>query len=151
MSKVKELPPQEWAIWHAWMHAHRLLAQELERRLQAELGISKAEFSILVTLRQAPTPQMRVLDLATSLGWDKSRVAHLLTRMEARSLVHRMESGASGRRTGIRLTAEGRRTSQRAITAHGNNVRMLFFDALSPEEASVIRAWSERTIEALTS
>ena len=55
-----------------WMRAQRLLAQEVDRCLQRDFGISKAEFSVLVTLRQAPGREMRVGDLAESLSWRRA-------------------------------------------------------------------------------
>lgn len=150
MSKANGLNEDEWALWSDWMHAQRLLAQSLDRQLQAEFGISKAEFSVLVTLHQSATPEMRVLEIAESLGWEKSRVAHLLTRMEARALLRRSESASNGRRTGVGLTNEGRCLTLSAIKQHGKNVRRLFLDGLSVDQAAVIRAWSRKVIDQLT-
>src|SRR3954471_21683659 len=95
MSEARTLEPEDWAFWDTWMRAQRLLVRELDRGLQRDCGISKAEFGVLVTLRRP----MRVGELADALGWEKSRVAHLLTRMEKRGLVARTEDGAVGRRT----------------------------------------------------
>lgn len=137
------LESAEWEFWDTWMRAQRLLARELDRGLQRDCGISKAEFSVLMTL----TGPMRVGELADALAWEKSRVAHLLTRMENRGLVARTEDGATGRRTGIELTAEGRRTAESAVRAHGANIRRLVLDRLTPEQAAAIRTWSEQLIE----
>ena len=109
MAESDMLSPEDWDLWDRWMRAQRLLALEIDRRLQSAFGISKAEFSVLVTLLRPPGDAVRVVDLADLLGWEKSRVAHQLTRMESRGLVVRTESGASGRRTGIGLTPKGRR------------------------------------------
>lgn len=135
--------PADWAFWDTWMRAQRLLVRELDRGLQRDCGISKAEFSVLMTLRQP----MRVGELAGALGWEKSRVAHLLTRMEKRGLVARTEDGASGRRTGVELTGEGRRVAGSATLAHGANIRRHVLDELTPEQAAAIRSWSEQLIE----
>jgi len=67
--------------------------------------------------------------------------------MENRGLVTRIEEGATGRRTGIELTAEGRRTAENAVRAHGANIRRLVLDRLTPDQAAAIRAWSEQLIE----
>jgi DNA-binding MarR family transcriptional regulator len=142
MTGMADMSPADWAFWDTWMHAHRLLVRELDRGLQRDCGISKAEFSVLIRLRRP----MRVGELADALGWEKSRVSHLLTRMEARGLVSRTEEGATGRRTGIELTAEGRRTAERATLAHGGNIRRLVLDRLTPEQAAGIRDWSEQVV-----
>ncbi|SFW80334.1 MarR family winged helix-turn-helix transcriptional regulator [Amycolatopsis australiensis] len=139
------MSPEDWQFWDTWMRAHRLLVAELDRALQRDCGISKAEFSVLMTLRQP----MRVGALADALGWEKSRVSHLLTRMEHRGLVERTEDGASGRRTGVGPTADGRRTAERAIRAHGGNIRRLVLDRLTPEQAAAIRGWSEQVVRRL--
>ncbi|MEV5720424.1 MarR family winged helix-turn-helix transcriptional regulator [Amycolatopsis mediterranei] len=140
---MAEMSPEDWAFWDTWMRAQRLLVRELDRGLQRDCGISKAEFSVLVTLRRP----MRVGELADALDWEKSRVAHLLTRMEKRGLVARTEDGAGGRRTGIELTGEGRRLAGSATRVHGANIRHHVLDRLTPGQAAAIRSWSEQLIE----
>jgi DNA-binding MarR family transcriptional regulator len=147
MAKPRTLEPRQWELWHAWMQAHRLLNRELDRDLQREYGISKAEFSVLVTLHQAPGDQMRVGELAESLAWEKSRVAHQLTRMENRGLVSRTDHESSGRRTAIGLTAQGRDAVQHAILGHADNIRRYFFEAMTPDQAAAIHEWSRRTVD----
>ena len=136
------MSPEDWQFWDTWMAAQRLLVRELDRGLQRDCGISKAEFSVLVRLKRP----MRVGELADALDWEKSRVSHLLTRMERRGLVARTEEGAGGRRTGVELTPEGRRVAESATRAHGGNVRRLVLDRLTPEQAETIRAWSEEVV-----
>ncbi len=140
------LSPEDWEFWDRWMSAQRRLVLEIDRRLQRRFGISKAEFSVLVTLRGAAGGEMRVVELADTLGWDKSRVAHQLTRMEARGLVDRVESGARGRRTGIRLAKEGRRLAEEAVAEHAAAVREIFFDAVTPAQLEAIGSWSTQMI-----
>jgi len=146
MSETTDLEPAEWELWHTWMHAQRLLARELERGLQRDCGISKAEFSVLVTLAKASGRELRVGELVESLGWEKSRVSHQLTRMENRGLVEPVQGGAGSRRTGVRLTTKGRQAAEGAVLGHAGNIRRLFLDRLTPEQAAVIRAWSEETV-----
>jgi DNA-binding MarR family transcriptional regulator len=151
MAEPRTLEPRQWELWHAWMQAHRLLNRELDRDLQREYGISKAEFSVLVTLHQAPGGRMRVGELAESLDWEKSRVAHQLTRMENRELVYRSDRESNGRRAGISLTAKGRSAAQNAILGHGDNIRRYFFEALTPDQATAIHEWSRQTVDRLES
>ncbi|MBX7551731.1 MarR family transcriptional regulator [Streptomyces sp. NPDC004232] len=151
MKETRPLEPEEWEFWDTWMRAQRLLTRELERGLQRDCDISKAEFSVLVTLWQAAGREMRVGELSEALDWDKSRVSHQLTRMEKRGFVNRTRYGADGRRAGIGLTTEGRRAAQNAILVHGGNIRRHFLDSLTPEQTSVIRAWSEQAAERLQS
>lgn len=147
MAETRTLEPEEWEFWDTWVRAQRLLTRELDRGLQRECGISKAEFSVLVTLWRAPGHEMRVAELSETLDWEKSRVSHQLTRMESRGLVERTQSGAAGRRTATGLTAAGRDAAQNAILVHAGNVRRYFFDSLTPPQAKAIRTWSEQTVE----
>lgn len=141
------LSAEEWAFWDTWMQAQRLLLREVDRALQNDFGISKAEFSVLVRLHEAPEGWLRVTELADALDWEKSRVAHLLTRMERRGLVDRREAGAAGRRTAVVLTTEGRGVADRAIHGHGNTIRRLVLDRLSPEQAAAINQWSRQVVD----
>jgi DNA-binding MarR family transcriptional regulator len=147
MAQPRTMEPEEWELWDSWMQAQRLLARELDRGLQRDYGISKAEFSVLVTLHQAPEGRMRVAELVESLGWEKSRVSHQLTRMETRELVERTGNEPGTRRTGIGLTAKGRSAAENAILGHADNVRRYFFDALTPEQAKAIQAWSRHVLD----
>ena len=149
MAEPRALEPEEWEFWDTWMRAHRMLTQKLESGLQRGFGISKAEFSVLATLWRAPGGELRVADLVESLGWEKSRVSHQLTRMENRGFVAQTQSGTSGRRTRVGLTAEGRRVAENAIRAHGANIRRDFLDFITPEQAATITAWSRQTIDRL--
>jgi DNA-binding MarR family transcriptional regulator len=149
MAETRTLAPEEWELWDTWMRAQHLLVQELDRCLQRDFGISKAEFSVLVTLWRTPGREMRVGELSESLGWEKSRVSHQLTRMESRGFVERTEHGAAGRRTRMGLTDKGRRAVRSAIAGHAGNIRRHFFDPLTPEHTAAIRAWSEQTVDRL--
>lgn len=148
MTKPRTLEPEQWELWDGWMQAQRLLARELDRDLQRDYGISKAEFSVLVTVHRAVQGRVRVGELAESLGWEKSRVAHQLTRMENRELVDRTAT-PSGRRLGIRLTAKGRTAVENAILGHADNIRRYFFDTLTPDQAAAIHAWSRQVVDRL--
>ncbi|WP_316782188.1 MarR family winged helix-turn-helix transcriptional regulator [Streptomyces sasae] len=147
MTETRTLEPEEWELWDTWMRAQRLLTRELERGLQRDCGISKAEFSVLVTLWRASGRELRVGELSESLDWDKSRVSHQLTRMENRGFVKRTRYGADGRRAGIGLTPDGRRAAENAILVHADNIRRHFLAPLTPEQSSVIRAWSEQVVD----
>lgn len=142
------LSESDWNLWHSWMEAQRLVVEEVDRSLQEAVGISKAEFSVLRTLGNAAGSTLRVGELGAALRWEKSRVSHLLTRMEGRGLVERIEDGAAGRRTAVALSRSGRSTATAALRVHEDSVRRLFVERLEPGQAAVIRAWSEQVIAA---
>ncbi|MFF6990120.1 hypothetical protein [Streptomyces sp. NPDC010273] len=66
-----------------------------------------------------------------------------------RGFVQRTQYGADGRRVGIGLTAEGRRAARSDVLVHGGNIRRHVLDSLGPGQTSLIRAWSEETVDRL--
>ena len=149
MSTVSEVSPDDWAIWRLYISSGRHLVAELDRRLQADAGVSHPEYTVLLSLNDAPGRQLRTGELAELLAWEKSRVSHQVARMESRNLVERKACETDGRGTWIVLTAEGRRLLLRAMRAHAADIRELFVDRLTGDEKSSIRAASIRMLEAL--
>lgn len=87
---------------------------------------------------------MRVGDVADRLGWEKSRVSHLVTRMEQRGLVARDVHPSDGRATDIVITPLGRRRLLSAVRQHAADLRELFFTRMTSEESDTLRAVFER-------
>ncbi|WP_181427444.1 MarR family winged helix-turn-helix transcriptional regulator [Curtobacterium sp. MCPF17_011] len=147
MAEPLPLQPEEWGFWHGFLRAYDDLCRELERELQRDFGISKAEFSVLTAVDEARGGQLRIGQLAEVLGWDKGRVAHQVSRMEGKGLMAAIQTGPSGRRTGVTLTAAGVSKLHDSRQGHGTNVRRLFLDALTPAQSEVLREWSIDTID----
>nr|WP_222132516.1 MarR family winged helix-turn-helix transcriptional regulator [Pseudonocardia sp. C8] len=114
------------------------LQAELHRRLQADSGLSLADFEVLVALTDRPDERARVLELATSLEWEKSRLSHHLARMQKRGLIGREECGEDGRGNVVVLTREGRAAIEAAAPAHVETVRELVFDALPDDDVAAL-------------
>ncbi|HEY5334011.1 MAG TPA: MarR family winged helix-turn-helix transcriptional regulator [Solirubrobacterales bacterium] len=146
MPKVRSLKQSEWDFWHEFVRAQDDLCRELERELQREFGISKADFSLMTALDGAPDRRLRIGRLAEALGWDKGRVAHQVSRMEARGLIEAIRVGPSARRAGVTLTSRGRTVLRDSQRGHGANIRRLFFDALAPAQGEALHEWSTETI-----
>lgn len=69
--------------------------------------------------------------------------------MEKRGFIQRTQYGVDSRRPGIGLTAEGRGAARSSVLGHGGNIRRHVLDSLSPEQTSLIRAWSQETVDRL--
>jgi DNA-binding MarR family transcriptional regulator len=139
MTADEELSDQDWAVWRDFMSMTGQLSRELDRRLQADAGISHADYSVLIVLQQASDHRLRTGELAELLAWEKSRVSHQVARMEARALVTRRECDTDGRGTWIEPTPEGRRVLLGAMRNHNRTIRELFFDGLGDEQRGAIR------------
>lgn len=150
MAADDELDPREWAVWRDFMTMSSQLSRELDRRLQADAGISHADYSVLLMVQGATENQLRTGELAELLAWEKSRVSHQVARMEARGLVVRRECDTDGRGTWIAPTAEGRRVLLGAMGNHTRTIRELFFDVLSDEQRVAFGDASQHVLDKLS-
>lgn len=124
-----------------------LLRGRIEQQLQADSGLSNADYSVLVALSEAPEGQLRALNLVRALGWEKSRLHHQLTRMCARGLIER--SSGAGRTSYAAITAAGRAALEAAVPSHTAEVRRLVFDQLSNQQVQQLAEISQRILEGL--
>ncbi|MFR9802989.1 MarR family winged helix-turn-helix transcriptional regulator [Pseudonocardia sp. RS010] len=123
------------------------LQAQLHRRLQADSGLSYADFDVLVALTDRAGDRMRVLELAEALQWEKSRLSHHLSRMQKRGLVERQECADDARGAFVVLTADGRRAIEGAAPAHVEAVRELVFDGLAPADVEALTRISETVLD----
>ncbi|AOS62370.1 MarR family winged helix-turn-helix transcriptional regulator [Actinoalloteichus hymeniacidonis] len=137
---------------HAWRGVigvlHRLTAV-LDRQLVQDAGLSAAEYTLLVPLSEAPDGLLRARDLGRTVGWERSRISHQITRMEKRGLVVREECNEDARGSMVRLTAAGRAAITAAAPAHVAAVRQHFFSALTENELDVLGPALERVLARL--
>src|SRR5438067_1242228 len=102
---VRWLDDDEQCAWRAFLAATQLLMDQLDRELQAGVGIPHAYYEILVRLSEAPGRAMRMSDLADRCQSSRSRLSHAAARLEERGWVRR-ETVPSDRR-GDRPPAAG--------------------------------------------
>lgn len=92
------------------------------------------ELSVLVRLQEAGGA-LQQNEVAAAMGWDRTRLSHLLTRMEARGEVERtkMRNGVK-----VRLLPVGHAVIETARPALESAVRRHLIDKLSPDEREVL-------------
>jgi DNA-binding MarR family transcriptional regulator len=144
MSEVSDIADSDWAVWRSFVSMRQQLDRVLEHRLQADAGISGADFEILLPLFHSADNQLRGRDLVELLGWEKSRVSHQVTRMAARGLVERRECPTDLRGSWIALLPDGRRAVLNASRGNATELRRTFFDVLTDEEKAALASLSER-------
>jgi DNA-binding MarR family transcriptional regulator len=132
------LDQREQASWRAYLDMTARLTARLNREMQAQSGISIADFSVLVQLSEHVDARMRVLELARALGWEKSRVSHQLTRMQQRGLIERFNCSEDRRGAFVVLTDRGREAVEAAAPQHVESVRRYVFDELSAEQVDAL-------------
>lgn len=121
--------------WLNYMQVYLRLEYEMNRQLQADFGISLADYSVMNALSNEPGRRLQSSRLATRIGWERSRLSHQLRRMETRRLVERVASESDGRATDARLTPQGWRLLRAAAPKHVAWVRTLFFSDLDDAAA----------------
>jgi DNA-binding MarR family transcriptional regulator len=126
------LTKREMKAWHPFVQLMEVLRSRIEQQLQAESGLSVADYAVLSQLTEAPEGRMRAYELGHELGWEKSRLHHQLTRMGKRGLVQREAFGPRG--IIVAVTTDGRRTIEKAAPAHAQHVRTIFADRLTPTQ-----------------
>jgi DNA-binding MarR family transcriptional regulator len=91
---------------------------EATRRVLRDLGLTTAEFDVIVSLRRSGAPyRQKPSDLSRSLLLSSGGTSNVTNQLVRRGLVVREPDPDDGRGTQIRLTDEGRDLAERAVQA----------------------------------
>ena len=136
LGRLDGLTPEQNQSWSTFMHMQEVLRSRLEQRLVEHSGLSNADYTVLVALAAAPKRRMRLAELGTGLGWERSRLHHQLTRMCKRGLVERgpMPDAGDGRAVEAVLTDHGVSAIRKARRHHARDVRELVIDVLGDQQ-----------------
>ncbi|MGK5683755.1 MarR family winged helix-turn-helix transcriptional regulator [Actinoplanes sp. URMC 104] len=124
------LDGEQQRAWLAWIRLQMRLSYEINRQLQADSGLSMADYDVLTALSVAPGGRHPITVLANGLGWERSRVSHHVKRMAKRDLVRMQAAAHDARVTEVGLTDTGRRVLEEAAPGHVALVKRLFFGGL---------------------
>jgi DNA-binding MarR family transcriptional regulator len=144
MTEPQWLDAREARLWQSYRDTHRELMRALEARLIGNSGLSGADYALLHPLSVAEDGVLRTRDLGRSVGWERSRLSHQVSRMEKRGLVCREDCASDARGSMVRLTAIGRKAIDAASPDHVDAVRSYFFDHLTVEEQTHLAALLDR-------
>lgn len=128
------LSPSQGRTWLNYMSVYHRLEYEMNRHLQAECGLSFADYTVMNALSAASGRRTRLSQLAITIGWERSRLSHHLQRMARRGLVERVQSDTDGRATDALLTDAGLKTLRVAAPKHVAWVRTVFFSDLDDDQ-----------------
>ena len=121
--------------WLNYMRVYHRLEYEKNRQLLSDCGVSLSDYTVMNALSQAEGRRSQLTALATTIGWERSRLSHHLQRMTARGLVDRVRSDSDGRATDVLLTKAGWDTLRAAAPLHAEWIHTLFFGGLdAPQE-----------------
>ncbi len=114
------------------------LFARLVKDLAENCQLTEAEYLVLLTLSEAPDSQMRSMDLADKLGWQRSRVSQQVSRMANRGLVTRKHCDTDRRGSIEVLTATGLQRIVTAAPIHTGAVRHCFANVLSEQQLDAL-------------
>jgi DNA-binding MarR family transcriptional regulator len=121
------LTPSQQNAWFNYMRVYHRLEYEMNRHLQTDCGLSLGDYTVMNALSHAPAHRMQLSALATTIGWERSRLSHHLQRMVRRDLVATSPSETDGRGTDVTLTPAGWDRLRTAAPKHAAWVRRSFF------------------------
>ena len=144
MVDAQWLDTREARLWQSYRDTYRELMRALEARLIGNSGLSGADYALLHPLSVAEDGVLRTRDLGKSVGWERSRLSHQVSRMEKRGLVCREECASDARGSMVRLTELGWKAIEAAAPDHVAAVRSYFFDHLTVAEQTQLAGLLDR-------
>ena len=126
-------------LWSAFKRAHEVVRTRVIADAAEAAGLSEPDLTILADLNKAGGA-LRQSELAASLGWDRTRVSHQLTRMSKRELVTRRRANG----VIVTLTDAGHQAITAVYPGLDAAVRRHFTDKLSAQEVETLTAVLDR-------
>jgi DNA-binding MarR family transcriptional regulator len=124
--------------WRAYITATTLLHERLSRELQAEHGLTMADYEILVRLSEAPDRSLRMSQLADFTLASRSRLSHQVDRLEKAGLVEREPCESDRRGANAVLTEHGWQALVAAAPTHVAGVRAHLVDQLTDRQFAAL-------------
>jgi len=149
VARPHRLDERQRLLWKAYRDLNQEMSTVLEDQLLRDAGLSGSEYAVLVVLSHFPDGVLRARELGSELGWDRSRLSHLVRRMEKRRFVDREECEEDARGSMVRLTDAGRATVDGVAPEHSEAIRRYFFNALSSDELETLAVVFDRLLENL--
>lgn len=135
-------PGEAAELWLLWKRAYETVRTSVIADVSRTSGLSESELSVLVCLYEAGGV-LRQNAVAATLGWDRTRLSHQLTRMEKRDYVARSKV-ANG--VEVTLLPEGRRIIEASVPALDASTRRHLLDRLGPDGATALKTVVDRLL-----
>jgi len=143
------LAADEWQLWHGLLRTWSLMEGELDRRLQEDAGLSLAEFEVLSFLVTGPKSGLRMYELRERVLASKTRLTHIVDRLEAQQFVARRRDPDDARGVRVVVTAKGRRAQGACAPTYVATVRTRLLDHFTPAQARATVAALDKARAAL--
>lgn len=114
--------------WGAFLESHAFVMRRLAAELEAEGGLSLADFDALIQLAIAPGRCRRMSELADAVLLSRSGVSRMVDRLVAAGLVERRTCPSDARGAEAALTPAGEARLHKAAEVHFRGVAEHFLD-----------------------
>lgn len=130
---------RESMTWRAFMRANLLLDAYIDAGLQAASGITHSGFIVISLLAESNGSGKSMTELAAHTQFSRSRLSHLIGRLETSGWVER-KSSSNDRRSQIAvLTERGMATYENTSPLYNSIVKELFIDKVPYEGVELLQ------------
>src|SRR5260221_6641493 len=133
----RRMSSAELATWRSLLDTTEAVRRVLGAELK-DTSLSPADYQVLLALTEAPDKRMRSSELASTIGWERSRLSHHLGRMEGRGLITRHDCATDNRGAEVSMSATGARVFRRSTAPHMRSIKRHFADALTPAQFAAL-------------
>jgi DNA-binding MarR family transcriptional regulator len=144
----KRLDEGRLAAWRAFLTAHAVVIEAIDREMVAAEVVPLTWYDVLVELAEAPEHRLRLHELAARVVLSRSGCTRLVDRLEAKGLVRREAARNDRRGAYAVLTEAGAAAHRRAWPVYARGIAAHFARHLSEDEATVITRAMERVLAA---
>jgi DNA-binding MarR family transcriptional regulator len=128
VANPQPLTPTEELFWRALMRIVLSLPRQLHDDMVRGAGLTASEYTVVMSLSEAPNRQLRMADLASATGLCARRTTRLVDALQSHGLVAKRASSADGRSHLAELTSLGLTKLRSAWPAHVTSVRSRVLD-----------------------
>jgi DNA-binding MarR family transcriptional regulator len=143
------LTDDELNTWLSFITASQRVYDALDQQLQRDAGIPHSWYAMLALLSSQPGRTARQSAIAAMSDFSLSRLSHAVTRMQERGWVTRETDPVDRRASFVTLTDVGQAALTAAAPGHAAEVRRLFLDKITDEQATALRAASRSILKGL--
>jgi DNA-binding MarR family transcriptional regulator len=135
--------------WRSFIHAHARLIRRLDEELQAEHGLSLAEYDTLLQLVNAPDRRLRMSALAERVLLSRSGITRLVDRLVVAGMVERSACTTDARGAEAALTPRGLQALRSASRTHMDGVGRYFLGRIGDDDRAAIERGCNQILDEL--
>ncbi len=147
MDEPRWLTEEQQQTWRRFVEVLVRVPAALEAQLQRDAGLTHMGYIVLFTLSEQPERRLPQSRLATAVSASRSRLSHVVARLEGNGWVHRQRDPADGRVQIAVLTETGFAKVVRTAPGHAEAVQQLVFDRLTPAQVRQLAKVADALLE----